>query len=147
WTSADRAYVASERDREVIALKIVGAKIQVGRRIPVPGQPVALASNRAGSRLYAALATTARVAVIDATRNALIESIDATAPKVIYPNTQRLGGANSNALALSSDERTLLVSNGGENAVAVIRLSERAVGIRPGNRKSNDDDDGGEAQA
>jgi DNA-binding beta-propeller fold protein YncE len=128
WSGRDRAYVASERDREVISLAISNAKIRVVRRIPVPGQPVALLANRAGTRVYAALATTGKLAVIDANRDVLIEALDLSAPPSLYANSKRLGGANSNALALTPNEGTLLVSNGGENAVAVVRLSEAAKG-------------------
>jgi hypothetical protein len=38
------------------------------------------------------------VAIFDTARDALIESIDATAPQSLYANTKQLGGANSNAL-------------------------------------------------
>ena len=45
WTSADRAYVASERDREVIVLGVLRDKVSVVRRMPVHGQPVGLLAN------------------------------------------------------------------------------------------------------
>jgi DNA-binding beta-propeller fold protein YncE len=144
WVSSDHAYVASERDREVIALRISDSHIRVTRRIALPGQPVALLANREGTRLYVALATTGRVAVVDTTRNAMIEAIDATGPPDVYRNTQILGGANTNALALLPDERLLLVSNGGENAVAVVHLSNQARGtasaaLRKGSGDGDDD--------
>jgi len=143
WTSATRAYVASERDREIIALDISGSSIRVTHRMPVRGQPVALVTNRAGSRLYAALSTTSGVAIFETARNTLLESVDVTAPPSIYPNTRKLGGASSNALALTPDQQTLLVSNGGENAVAVVRLSDRASGQthRHGDVDNDGDDD------
>src|SRR5580704_9378201 len=53
WTSPSRAYVASERDREVIALDISDAAIHVGDRIKTDGQPVAFVAH--GRRLYVAL--------------------------------------------------------------------------------------------
>lgn len=129
WISADRAYVASERDREIISLAVTGTQIRVARRMPVSGQPVALLANRAGSRLYVTLDTTGRVSMFDTAHDALIEDVDVTAPASLYSNTQKLGGANSNALVLTPDERTLLVSNGGQNSVAVVRLSDRARGL------------------
>jgi len=43
-----------------------------------------------------------------------------------------LGGAGSNALALMPDGRTLLVSNGGQNAVMVVALDGRARAARSG---------------
>ena len=144
WTSSHLAYVASERDREIVAVAISGNKLRVVRRLPVMGQPVALLGNRSGSRLYAALSTTGQVAIFDTTRDRLIDTIDATAPQTVYPNTGKLGGANSNALALAPHERTLLVSNGGENAVAVVRLSNRAMGVMATRRKSRDRDNDGD---
>jgi DNA-binding beta-propeller fold protein YncE len=126
WISANRAYVGSERDREIISLSIGATKIRVTKRMPVHGQPVALLANRNGSRLYAALDNTDQVAILDTARDTLIEEFNVVAPEAIYPNGKRLGGANSDALALTPDERTLLVSNGGENAIAVVRLSDRA---------------------
>lgn len=126
WTASDHVYVASERDREVISLALYGSSIRVERRIPVPGQPLALLVNRSGSRAYATLDTTNRVLVFDTTHDMVLETIDITAPRVVYANEKTLGGANPNALALTPDERTLLVSNGGENAIAVVRLSARA---------------------
>ena len=149
WVSSGRAYVASERDREVIELKVSRSTIQVRRRMPVFGQPVALLTNRRGSRLYAALSTTGHVAVFATTRNRLLETVDATAPKSLYPNARELGGASSNALALSPDESTLLVSNGGENALAVIHLSDRAAGRDLGREradKNKDEDEDEESE-
>ena len=52
WTANNHAYAASERDREIISLDIRSGKVHVVHRTPVHGQPVALLSNRDGSRLY-----------------------------------------------------------------------------------------------
>jgi DNA-binding beta-propeller fold protein YncE len=124
WTSADRAYVTSERDREIIALAAANDTLRVIRRVSVQGRPLALATNRSGSRLYAALDSTGQVAIFDTTRDTLIESLSVTAPADVYANRLGLGGANTNALTLTPDERTLLVTNGGQNSVAVVRLGE-----------------------
>ena len=75
----------------------------------------------------------------------MIETLDSTAPQSVYSNTRKFGGANTNALALTPDERTLLVSNGGENAVAVVQLSERARGVTRGvSRHGGDQDEDGD---
>jgi DNA-binding beta-propeller fold protein YncE len=143
WISPSRAYVASERDREIIALAVSQRQIQVVRRTPVQGQPVALLANRRGSRLYVALDTTNRIAIFDTSRDRQVESLDVVAPEKVYANSKGLTGANTNALALTPDERTLLVSNGGENAIAVVRLSDSARGLASSHRKTKDrgDDD------
>lgn len=136
WVSNDRAYVASERDREVIAIEVRADGMRVGKRLAVAGQPVALLANRAGSRLYAALDNVDRVAIFDTRTDTLLEQVEVLAPDSVYINTQKLGGANPNALALTPDEQTLLVCNGGQNAVAVVWLSEQAMGA-----KAKDDKD------
>jgi DNA-binding beta-propeller fold protein YncE len=146
WVSNTRAFVASERDREIIALDLGAAGVRVGARIKTVGQPVALL-NGAGGRLFAALDNTDSVLVIDTTSNRIVESIPTAGPSA-WPR-KALGGAGSNALALSPDGRTLLVTNGGENALAVVRLDDRAVGAKSASAvrrdrdkdKDGDDDD------
>jgi DNA-binding beta-propeller fold protein YncE len=142
WSSNDRAFVASERDREIIVLDIAprGA-IHVRARIPTVGQPVALL-NGPGGRLFAALDNTDSVAVVDTAALRLLETIPTAAPAV-WPRWG-LGGAGSNALALSPDGKTLLVTNGGENALAFVRLGGLAQGAaaKPGHRRADSDDDG-----
>jgi DNA-binding beta-propeller fold protein YncE len=139
WVSDTHAYVGSERDREIVSLAVDGGKIEVVKRIAVHGQPTALIANSDGSRLYAALDNTDQVVIFDTARDAEIESVAAAVPPGLYANEKKLGGANSNALALAPDGRNLLVSNGGENAIAVIRLSEAARGANPQARRTDDD--------
>jgi DNA-binding beta-propeller fold protein YncE len=149
WTATDRAYVGSERDREIVSLAVTGNKIKVLRRIAVHGQPVALLANRKGTRLYAALDNTDQLAVVDTSHDAVIGEFSVVAPDAVYSNGQKLGGVNADALALTPDEGTLLVGNGGENAIAVVRLSSQARGVAPTPRKSphRDDDDDDERPA
>ena len=72
----------------------------------------------------------------------MIEKIPTLAPAGVADGLSKLGGAGSNGLALSPDGRTLLVTNGGENDVAVIRLSARAADqAAPRAGKTGDDDD------
>jgi DNA-binding beta-propeller fold protein YncE len=144
WASPSRAYVVSERDRELISIDVLRDTIRVVRRMSVQGQPIALLVNRNGSRIYVALDTTNHVAVFDTASDRLVESFDAVAPERIYANTKMFGGANTNALALTSDERILLVSNGGENAIAVVRLSELARGSAADNGKAPGRDEVGD---
>jgi len=145
WISATRAYVGSERDREIISLKVSADRIEVIHRTPVHGQPIALISNRSGSRVYAALENTDDVAVLDTTDDKILEEFTALAPESEYLNPEKLGGANSNGLALTHDGRILLVTNGGQNSVAVVRLSDRAIGspteLQKSDRARAKDDD------
>ncbi|MDB5445911.1 MAG: uncharacterized protein JWQ97_1228, partial [Phenylobacterium sp.] len=141
WTSDTRVFVAVQRDREILALEVGSHGMRVAGRLKTRGQPVALLANRKGTRLYAALDNTDAVAAIDPRTLRLIEQIPTAAPQTLLGAAGRLGGAGSNALALSPDERTLLVSNGAENAVAVVKLDGPAAGVRAAPRPRADDDD------
>ncbi len=125
FVSNAKAYVASERDRQLIVLDVSGPAPKVTARMAVAGQPVALLPGAAG-RLYVAQDNTDAVAVLDGRTERLLETI----PTGALPEWRKpgLGGAGSNALALSPSGELLLVSNGGENAVAVVRLGPLARG-------------------
>jgi DNA-binding beta-propeller fold protein YncE len=148
WTDDTHAYVVSERDRQIIALTLSAAAIEVGPRIATVGQPVYLLKGP-GPRLYAALDNTDAALVIDTTTNEILESIPTAAPAALA--RPGLGGAGSNFLALSPDHRSLLVANGGENAVAVIALDALARGAAKsdadGDGDDDDDDDGAKGRA
>lgn len=113
------AYVSSPRDRQIVVLDISGAP-KVVARIAVPGEPTKMILDRAQTRLYAALPSDDMVAVVDTDLNQMIAPIGTTAPRAIFSNPQRLMGSNPNSLALSPDEKTLYVTNGGANSIAII---------------------------
>ena len=141
WTADDKAYVTSERDREVIALRVAGGRIAIEQRVRTRGQPVALARNPAGSRLYVALDDTDGLVVLDTASGQIIERASTLAPPEVRPTTaRRLGGAGSNGLALAPDGRTLLVTNGAQNDVAVVHLSTAAAGAAPAAARDPDGD-------
>lgn len=117
----DSVYVTSIRDREVDRVSVT-PDLHVAARIAVPGQPNRLILNRSGSRLYVAQDNADSVAVISTMDDQVLAEIPVTAPPSLFADPQHLFGANPNALALSPDESTLYVTNGGENAVAVVRL-------------------------
>ncbi len=136
WVSDTKAYVASERDREIIPLRIGPEGIGLGRRQPTRGQPVALLAGPNG-RLFAALDNTDGVAVIDTASDRLLETIPTGS--LASWGKSGLGGAGSNGLALSPDNGSLLVSNGGENAVAVVKLDPVAMGRASAGPSDGDD--------
>lgn len=119
-----KAYVTSMRDREVVVVRTGGEALSVKMRIPVGGQPTRMVMNRAQSRLYVANANSDTVSVIDAQKDVLLDTLATTAPETTYANANQLKGSNPNSLALSPDEQTLYVTNGGTNSVAVIHLGE-----------------------
>jgi len=130
----ERAFVSSPRDRE-IAVVSLGARPAVTARIAVPGQPNRVLLNKAGDRLFAALDNADAVAVIDTGALKVLETIGVTAPADLLPGRNLPRGANPNSLALSPDEKTLYVTDGGTNAVAVVSLDappgSRVTGLIP----------------
>jgi len=139
WVSikgSGTAYVSSIRDREIDVIDISGATPAVTARIGVPGQPNKMLLNAAQTMLFVAQDNSDSVAVIDTATNALLTDIKVTAPFDMYANPKNYKGANPNNLALSPDESTLYVTDGGENAVAVVRLNKvignsRVTGLIP----------------
>jgi DNA-binding beta-propeller fold protein YncE len=115
------AFVSSPRDREIVAVSL-SARPTVTARIAVPGQPNRVLLNQAGDRLFAALDNADAVAVIHTDALRVLETIGVTAPTAILPGSNLPRGANPNSLALSPDEKTLYVTDGGTNAVAVVSL-------------------------
>jgi len=130
------AYISSERDREIDVVNIAQpASPKLIARIPVAGSPNNLLLNRARTRLYVAADNSDRVSVIDTATNRVIRQIRTTAPAGVLHGPPHLPGAAPNSLALSPDEKTLYVTNGGMNAIAVIALDagkpHRVVGLIP----------------
>jgi YVTN family beta-propeller protein len=144
WKGSDKAYVSSVRDREIVVLGFTGDVPAVVNRIKVAGQPNKMILNRSGGRLYAACDNSDTVVVVDTGADRVIEELNITAPRSLLPHRKRLKGANPNALALSPDEQTLFVSNGGLNALAVVQLGRDRGGHdgrRRGHHHDDDDDD------
>jgi YVTN family beta-propeller protein len=130
------AYVSSERDREIDVVDIAHPSApKLLTRISIQGNPNNLELNAAQTRLYAAADNSDRVSVIDTVTNTVIETIHTTAPKGMVRGPEQLPGAAPNSLALAPDQRTLYVTNGGMNAIAVITLApgqpHRVVGLIP----------------
>jgi DNA-binding beta-propeller fold protein YncE len=136
WTGPHKAFVTAERDREIVELLVRGDALTVTRRIRTTGQPNALLAGPGGRRLFAALGNTDGVAQIDPASGRILSRTPTVATAALMAGKRFEGGANSNALALSPDGRLLYVSNGGENAVAVVALGAgkapaRVTGLIP----------------
>ncbi|HLJ57489.1 MAG TPA: alkaline phosphatase family protein [Chthonomonadaceae bacterium] len=118
-----RVYVTSQRDGTVTALDTTDpASIKLVDTIATGSHPIALCLNGAQSRLYVANAHSDTVSVVDTTRDRVV----ATVP--LRPRSLgSFAGATPTGLALSADERTLYVSLGDMNAVAVVSLARNAV--------------------
>ncbi len=132
--SPAKVYVSSPRDREIVVVDLVPSP-SIARRIPVAGQPNRMILNRAGDRLFAALDNADAVAVVDTGVDRVVATFNVTAPPDVLGAGNIPKGANPNSLALSPDEGTLYVSDGGTNAIAVVALqaggSSRVTGLIP----------------
>lgn len=135
----DKAYLTSMRDREVVVIDIKAAQPSVIGRIAVGGQPNKMLLNRDQSMLFVANGNSDTVSVIDTTTDTVLEQFSTTAPKSLFPNPKKFKGANPNSLTLTVDEKFLLVTNGGTNSVAVVRLAE--------SHEAHEDDDGDDAKS
>ena len=131
----DKAYVSSLRDREIVVLAIKPTLIVTGR-IKTHGQPGKMIVNRAGTLLFAAADNSDSVVIVDTAKDKIVAEIKTTAPAGVFANRAGFKGSNPNSLALATDEKTLYVTNGGTNSVAVIALDKdpddsRVMGLIP----------------
>jgi len=117
-----KAYVSSIRDRELVVLNVNGG-LSISARIALTGRPNKMALNRAQTLLYVALDNSDQVAVIDTATDKILNLISSAGPAFVFAPGRPISGSTSNSVALSPDERTLYVTNGGTNSVAVIQLS------------------------
>ena len=136
WTGPGHAFVSTERDREVIELSAMSGTLKLVRRIRTEGQPTALLAAPGGKRLYAALGNTDALAVIDPVAGKVVQTTPTLGTPEMMAGRRFRGGANTNALAFGPGGKTLYVSNGGENAVAVVALgagkaAPRVAGLIP----------------
>jgi len=118
-------FATSQRDHEIVEVDIDAARVV--RRIRVGSSPTTLTCNRRGDRLYVSNANSDTVSVVDVPRGTVIETVTTSAVDGSIASAKLLG-ASPNWVALSPDEETLYVSDGGSNAVAVVRLSAQGRG-------------------
>lgn len=93
------------------------------QEIQVGLHPNAMVLNPDGTTLYVANGNSDEVSVIDTRTDKLLRQI----PVGLFQQTSKLLGSSPNGLALDADGHTLYVSNGLDNAVAVVRLGEQPV--------------------
>jgi YVTN family beta-propeller protein len=131
----NKAYVSSVRDREIVVLSLNASPAITGR-IKLHGQPGKMIVNNTGTLLFAVADNSDSVVIVDTKAERVLAEIKTTAPPGLLTTAGVLKGSNPNALALSPDEQTLYVSNGGTNSVTVIRLEKdlddsHVVGLLP----------------
>ncbi|HJW39915.1 MAG TPA: hypothetical protein VJ476_01660 [Rhizomicrobium sp.] len=127
----DKAYVSSLRDREIDVVSL-DSDLKVAQRIKVAGNPNRMILNRAATTLFVAADNSDKVFLIDTKSDKVTGAIDMRAPQGWGVNA-KLPGASPNSLALSPDEKTLYVTEGGSNAVAVVDMTgaPRVTGLIP----------------
>ncbi len=121
-----KAYVTSERDREIVVLDLSHTPPTIESRITVGEQPNKMILNQAQTLLYVANGNSDTVSVIDTTTDQVVDEIDASEASGVFSRSKDLQGNNPNSLVLSPDEQTLYVTNGGTNSVMVVRLQTGA---------------------
>jgi len=128
-------FVSSLRDREIVVVGL-GRSPAIQHRIRLAGNPNKMILNRDQSLLFVTADNTDTVTIIDTRRNKIDETVSTTAPAGLLESLNSYTGSAPNSAALSPDERTLYVTNGGSNSVAVIRLGgagspSAVVGLLP----------------
>jgi DNA-binding beta-propeller fold protein YncE len=123
----DTAWVSSPRDREIVVLRLAPS-LSVTARIPIQGQPNRILLNKAQTKLYVAVDNADAISVIDAGTNKIVQTLGVVAPASMLASANLPRGANPNGMAISPDERTLYVTDGGTNAVAVVDLDAAGMG-------------------
>ena len=119
------AYVSSIRDREIDVLDISGAAPTLTTRIKLKGQPLKSTLNADQTTLYVAEEQTDSVAAIDTGANVVTAEVSVAAPNGIIPSSRfALSGNNTNSVTISPDQKTLYVTNGNTNNVAVVNLAQ-----------------------
>lgn len=86
--------------------------------------PSDLELDRTRGRLYVANANSDTITVLETASGRVRETVN------VRPDRRLPFGSAPNGLALAEDGRTLLVANGGNNAVAVLRLGDRRSEVR-----------------
>jgi YVTN family beta-propeller protein len=88
--------------------------------------PTQIVRDAKGTRYYVANANSDTVSVIDPTKNSVTETIE------VRPDPSLPYGSVPNGLALSPDDKTLYVVNGGNDAVAVIGVGHAGKSVLQG---------------
>lgn len=131
----DKAYVSCLRDREIVVIDLRGAPA-ISSRIKLRGQPGKMLLNSAQTALFAVADNSDSVVIVDTAKDQVRTEIKTTAPAGMLTGRTSFKGANPTGLALTADEKTLYITNGGTNSVAVIQLDRelddgRVIGLIP----------------
>ncbi len=118
------AYVVCQRDAEVVDVSLTARAVK--GRAHVGAQPTRMTVSRDGATLFVANANDDTVSVIDRATLKVRATIPVGGPA--GSPARALRGASPNGLGLSPDGRTLYVTLGGLDAVAMVKLEAGARG-------------------
>ncbi len=121
-TASGTVYVSSVRDREIDVLNLTNGSLTLTNRISVPGNPEKMVLNAAQTELFVVAANSDELIIINTATNAVTTQVNTTAPFGFFGFGNVPKGANPNSVALSPDESTAYVTNGGTNSVAVVKF-------------------------
>lgn len=127
---SNTVYVSSVRDREIDVLNFSNGTLSLTTRIPVAGNPEKMILNAAQSKLFVVANNSDELIIIDAAANKVLSQVNASAPTGVLGSGKVVPkGSNPNSVALSPDETTAYVTNGGTNSVAVISLTGKTPAV------------------
>ena len=105
-------------------LSFVNGTLTLTNRIAVAGNPERMVLNAAQTKLFVVAANSDELIVINTATNKIIGDVNASAPAGVLGSGKIVPkGSNPNSVALSPDESTAYVTNGGTNSVAVINIT------------------------
>jgi DNA-binding beta-propeller fold protein YncE len=117
------AYVACDRDREVVAVNLANPTSGTFvARIQLDGNPNGMAISADGSALYVAQDNQDQVAVINTATNTITHKVDTRGPAYLSLPSN-ITGAAPTAVTINPVNNTLYAVNAGSNSVAVIPLT------------------------
>ena len=135
------AYISSVRDREVDVVQVSGSQLSFVSRIKVSGNPNKMILDANQANLYVAEDNSDQVDVISTSTNQVVSSISTTGPENVVGSLATYHGFTPNGLTLSPDGKSLYVTVGGINSLAVVDLTKTpsaVVGLVPTGYYPND---------
>jgi YVTN family beta-propeller protein len=123
WSLARVNNNAGGSTREGSVAVIDPAKGKILKEIVVGLHPNEIISDKAGKFVYLTNSNSDNVSVI----NTRTDQIDETISVRLQPDINSFFGDSPNGLCLSTDEKTLFVANGHDNALAVIKLKNKEL--------------------
>jgi YVTN family beta-propeller protein len=118
----------STREGSITIIQLSNGKIL--KELVVGLHPNEIISDKEGKFVYVTNSNSDNITVI----NTMTDEIDETISVRLQPDINPFFGDSPNGLCLSTDEKTLFVANGMDNAIAVIKLKNRGL---PSDDKQN----------